>query len=59
MPDLSARRMRDAENKEGARRHLCVEILSDLLYLLSPKSCRAVFGKIVRVKMNKLLKHSV
>ena len=64
MPHLSARRMKDAESKKGEckqlfSRHLCVEILSDLLHLLSPKSCRAVFEKIVRLKKNKLLKHSV
>ena len=59
MPHLSARRMKDAESKKGKCEHLCVEILSDLLNLLSPKSCRAVFEKIVRLKMNKLLKHSV
>ena len=58
-PDLSARRMKDAESKKGECEHLCVEILSDLLHLLSPKSCRAVFEKIVRLKMNKLLKHSI
>ena len=54
MPDLPARRMKDAESKKGESEHLCVEILPDLLYLLSPKSCRAVFEKIVRLKMNKL-----
>ena len=55
MPNLSARRMKDAESKKNEYeqlflRHLCVEILSDLLNLLSPKSCRAVFEKIVRSK---------
>ena len=54
----------DAKSKKGEckqlfSRHLCVEILSDLLHLLSPKSCRAVVEKIVRLKMNKLLKHSI